>query len=149
LVSQITQENPTTIPQGAGGASSIGFHGELTPPVQLEQSVSLNVWQQILSAVGSGTTFHDHVSTFQGSQPVNITDELKRILDHFGTDGLTAMFAIWNGIVEGVWLDPFHNYIATVLSKARGDGFVIINSIGKSASMPGSRDCVDRGNCWQ
>jgi hypothetical protein len=39
------------------------------------------------------------------------------------------------GLVEGVWFDPFHNYTATVFSKATGDDddFVMINSFsGKS-----------------
>jgi hypothetical protein len=30
----------------------------------------------------------------------------------------SAKFIAMNGIVEGVWLDPFNNYIATVFSKA-------------------------------
>jgi hypothetical protein len=112
-------------------SSAVGLNGELTMPVQIEKPVSLEVWQEILSAVDSGTTFHDHVSTFQGSQAVNIPDELKKILDHFGTQGLTAVFAVRHGIVEGVWLDPFHNSIATIFSKASGDDddIVMIDSI--------------------
>ena len=100
-------------------------------PMTLQNPVSLEGWQQILIAVDSATTFHDHVSTFQGSQPVRITAELTKILEHFLTDVQTAIFAVRNRIVEGVWIDPFHNYIATIFSEATGDDddFVMINSV--------------------
>jgi hypothetical protein len=44
----------------------------------------------------------------------------------------TATFAVRSGLVEGAWLASYHNYIATVFSKAAGDDdddFVLINSI--------------------
>ena len=53
-------------------------------PLTLENLVTLEEWQQILSAVDSATTFHDHATTFKGSQAVRIPDDLQKILhrDH-------------------------------------------------------------------
>ena len=100
-------------------------------PLTLENPVTLEEWQQILSAVDSATTFHDHATTFKGSQAVRIPDDLQKILDQFGREVQTATFAVRHGLIEGAWLDPFHNYIETVFSKATGDDddFVMINSI--------------------
>ena len=100
-------------------------------PVKLESPVSLEIWQQILSAVDSATTFHDHATTFKGSQAARIPDDLQKILDQFGKEVQTATFAVRHSLVEGAWLDPFHNYITTVFSKATSDDddFVMINSI--------------------
>ncbi len=80
--------------------------------------------------VDSDTTFHDHPTAFQ--HPVRVPDELQQILDDFGDQTLTATFAVRHGVVEGVWIDPHHNYFATMFSKATGDedDFVMINSIG-------------------
>ena len=99
-------------------------------PLTLENPVTLEEWQQILSAVDSATTFHDHATTFKGSQGVRIPNDLQKILDQFRNEVHTATFAVRHGLVEGAWLDPFHNYIATVFSKTTGDDddFVMINS---------------------
>jgi hypothetical protein len=50
-------------------------------PLTLEKLVSYETWQKILTAVDPVTMFHDHVTTFKGSQPVNIPEELQKILD--------------------------------------------------------------------
>jgi NAD-dependent deacetylase len=111
-------------------------------PLTLENPVTLEKWQQILSAVDSATTFHDHATTFKGSQAVRLSDDLQKILDQFGKEVQTATFAVRHGLVEGAWLDPFHNYIATVFSKATGDDddFVVINSISGGPSHVSSLD---------
>jgi len=98
--------------------------------VRSERPISSEMWVDILRGVDSETTFHDHTTTFQ--TPVVVPDRLQKIIDDFGDHILTATFAIRNGLVEGVWIDPHHNYIATVFSKATGDDddFVMINSIG-------------------
>jgi hypothetical protein len=90
--------------------------------------------------VDSDTSFYDHTTAFQ--HPVLVPDRLQEILDDFGDQILTATFAIRNGLVEGVWIDPHHNYIATVFSKATGDDddFVMINSIGG-----GTDTCAESG----
>ncbi|MGO9267792.1 MAG: hypothetical protein ACLQBA_23375 [Candidatus Binataceae bacterium] len=78
----------------------------------------------------SAPEFHDYAFAFLGPQPLNITDELKQILDDFGSQRFTAVFAVRHGMVEAVWFDLFHNYLAIVFSKATGDDddFVMINS---------------------
>jgi hypothetical protein len=75
-------------------------------PLTLENPVTLEKWQQILSAVDSATTFHDHATTFKGSQAVRIPDDLQKILDQFGKEVQNATFAVRHGLVEGAWLDP-------------------------------------------
>jgi hypothetical protein len=87
----------------------------------------------MLHNVDPDTTFHDHVTAFQS--PVEIPDKLQTIFDDFGAQTLAASFAVRRGIVEGVWIDPHHNYIATVFRKAAGDDddFVMINSISRRA----------------
>ncbi len=54
--------------------------------VQLERPVSLELWQAVLSEMDSAAGFHDHAFAFEGPQPPNITDELKQILDDFGSE---------------------------------------------------------------
>lgn len=98
--------------------------------VRSEKPIPLEVWVDIMRRVDSDTTFHDYTTAFQ--HPVLVPDRLQEILDDFGEQILTATFAIRNGLVEGVWIDPHDNYIATVFSKTTGDDddFVMINSIG-------------------
>lgn len=100
-------------------------HLELTSPVTLE------TWQAVLRGTDSATIFQDHARTFQGSHQFNITIKLRQIIDDFGAQSLTAIFSVRHGMVEGVWIDPLHNYIATVFSKATGDDddVVLINSL--------------------
>ena len=116
--------------------------------VRVENPISSEKWQKFMLGVEPEITFHNHVSAFQGPQRVNIADKLKQILDDFGAQGLTAVFAVRHGMVEGLWIDPNHNYLATVFSKATGDDddFVMINSLsGRSADrskarrLPGTR----------
>ncbi len=99
-------------------------HLLLTSPVTLE------TWQSVLRGTDSATIFQDYAQTFQGSRQFNITIELQRIIDDFGIQSLTAIYSVRHGMVEGVWIDPLHNYIATVFSKATGDDddVVLINS---------------------
>jgi hypothetical protein len=86
--------------------------------------------------VDSATTFHDYATTFKGSQAVRIRNELQKILDYFGKEVRIATFAVRHGLVEGFWLRPFHNYIATVFNKATGDDddFVMIDLSGDRAT---------------
>jgi len=103
---------------------------------QLERPVSLELWQEVLSEMDSATGFHDHAFAFEGPQPLNITAELKEILEDFGPQRFTAVFAVRHGMVEAVWFDPVHNYLAIVFSKATGDedDFVMINSFSPGRS---------------
>ena len=100
-------------------------HLELTSPVPLE------TWQAVLRGTDSATIFQAYAQTFQGSRQFNITIELQRIIDAFRDQSLTAIYSVRHGMIEGVWIDPLHNYIATVFSKATGndDDAVLINSL--------------------
>ena len=51
-----------------------------------------------------------------------------------------AVYAVRNGMIEAVWLDPFHNYMAIVFTKASGDDedFVLIGSIGDGSGTSGA-----------
>jgi len=101
--------------------------------VRSEKPIPSEVWIDFMRHLDSDTTFHDHAAAFQ--HPVRVPDRLREIIDDFGDQARTAIFAIRNGLVEGVWIDPHHNYMATVFSKATGDDddFVMINSIGSGS----------------
>jgi hypothetical protein len=98
-------------------------------PMTLRNPVSLEGWQQILIAVDSATTFHDHVSTFQGSQPVRITAELTKILEHFRTDVQRPYSR--SGTTSSRASGSIPSTITSRFSEATGDNddFVMINSI--------------------
>jgi hypothetical protein len=100
-------------------------HLELTSPVLLE------AWQAVLRGVDSATLFQTYAQTFQGSRQFSITTELQQLIDDFGAESATAIYAVRHGMVEGVWIDHLHNYIATVFSKVSGDDedAVLINSL--------------------
>jgi hypothetical protein len=90
-----------------------------------------------------------YARTFKGS--VQITDELKNIVDDFGVTSHEAIFAVRNDTIEGVWFDPLHNYIATVFTKASGDAedCVLINSIAQSAdATSGAVDFLKSTERW-
>ena len=97
--------------------------------VKVGKPLSLELWQQLLSELDSATTFQDHAFTFEGPQPATITNELKQVVDDFGTQSLSAVFAVSHGMVKSVWLDPFHNYIAVPFSKANGDEYDLVTII--------------------
>jgi hypothetical protein len=103
-----------------------------TPPlirqhVQRSTPLGLDIWVDIMmSTLGATATFH------RGRPALHITDELSRLLDDFGDQCRDAVYAVRNGMIEAVWLDPFHNYVAIVFTKASGDDedCVLIGSIG-------------------
>jgi hypothetical protein len=97
---------------------------------ETEWPITLEYWQSWLRDVNATTTFHGYPSAFRGG--LKITNELQRLLDDFGEQTQQGVFAVRHGIVEGVWLDLHHNYVATVFTKASGDpkDCVLINSIG-------------------
>jgi hypothetical protein len=105
--------------------------GQIMQHLELTSPVGLEAWQEVLRGADSATVFQDHARTFHGPRHFNITNELKQLIDDFGAQSLTAIFSVRNGMVEGVWIDPLHNYIATVFSKATGDDedAVLINSL--------------------
>jgi hypothetical protein len=99
------------------------------PHVRSEKPISLEEWQEFLRHVDPETTFHDHERTFHS--PLEIPDRLQTIINDFGVQALAATFAVRHGVLEGVWINPHHNYIATVFRKSAGDedDFVMINSL--------------------
>jgi hypothetical protein len=102
--------------------------------VQRSTPLSLDIWMDMMmSTLGATATFH------RGRPPLHITEELSRLLDDFGDQCRDAVYAVGNGMIEAVWLDPFHNYTAIVFTKASGDDedCVLIGSIGDG---PGTSD---------
>ena len=97
---------------------------------ETERPITLECWQGWLLDVDATTTFHEYPSTLRGA--LRISNELQRLVDDFGEQTLEAVFAVRHGIVEGVWLDLHHNYVATIFTKASGDpeDCVLINSLG-------------------
>jgi hypothetical protein len=109
--------------------SALATHRNEAPQhLQLKNPVTLECWQGWLREADSATTFHDYPRTFRGS--VEITNELQQLLNDFGEQTRKGIFAVRHGIVEGVWLDPYHNYVAIAFRKASGDpeDCVLINS---------------------
>jgi hypothetical protein len=104
--------------------------------VQRSTPLGLDIWiDMMMSTLGDTATFH------RGRPALHITDELSRLLDDFGDQcrDADAVYAVSNGMIEAVWLDPFHNYTAIVFTKASGDDedCVLIGSIGDG---PGTSD---------
>jgi len=102
--------------------------------VQRSTPLGLENWIDIMtSTLGATATF------YRGRPALLITDELSRLLDDFGDQCRDAVYAVRNGMIEAVWLDPFHNYMAIVFTKASGDheDCVLIGSIGDG---PGASD---------
>ena len=99
--------------------------------LELTSTVSLKTWQSALQGTDATFVFQDHAQTFQTSRTFGISTELKKVVDDFGGQSEAAIFAIRYGMIEGVWVDPLHNYIAIVFSKAKGDDedVVLINSL--------------------
>jgi hypothetical protein len=100
--------------------------------VTLTKPVSLETWQTVLQGVDPDTTFHDYPTVFDGPQPCAIAARLKEILDEFGMQGATAVFAVRGQDITGFWVDSLHNYVAIAFKKATGDEFdgVLVNSVG-------------------
>jgi hypothetical protein len=87
--------------------------------VTLEAPVSLTVWWKTVHTALPDTTLHT-AAVFEG--PVKVSARLDEIIAELGPQGgLNAVFAVSNGWVEGVWFDPFHNFIALRFRKACGD----------------------------
>jgi hypothetical protein len=97
---------------------------------ETERPITPECWQSWLRDVDATTTFHEYASAFRGSLKISI--ELQQLLDDFGQQTQEAVFAVRRGVVEGVWLDLYHNYLAVVFTKASGDpaDCVLINSLG-------------------
>jgi hypothetical protein len=102
---------------------------------KLQKRITLSSWEEFMRDLDGTTTFHDYHSAFEGSQPFAITRELMKVLDQFGGQSRTAVFAVRKGRVDAFWLDDFHNHLAVVHSKASGDPFdgVAILSLSKEA----------------
>ena len=101
---------------------------------QRSTPLGLDIWVDIMmSTLGTTATFH------RGRPALHITDELSRLLDDFGEQCHDAVYAVRSGMIEAVWLDPFHNSMAIVFTKASGDDedCVLIGSIGDG---PGTSD---------
>jgi hypothetical protein len=113
--------------------------------VQLDTPLSLEDWQSFVHAWESATEFHDYEFAFEGIAPLTITDELKQILEDFGARGRQAVFAVRYATIEAFWLDPLHNYVAIVCTKASGDAedCVLTMSISPSTARGGA-GCSDR-----
>jgi hypothetical protein len=90
------------------------------PHVQLDIPLNLEERPRLMRICDSATAFRDYGFAFEEAQRVNIRDELKQMLDDFGTQGLKAAFPVRHGIVEG-WLDPLHNYVAIACTRTSGD----------------------------
>lgn len=87
----------------------------------LRKPFSCREWQSFLSKVDAATSFHDYTFAFGGACRFSITAELQQIVDDFGPQSHGAMYAVRNGMIESVWIDDYHDYIAIVFSKASGD----------------------------
>lgn len=89
--------------------------------LKLTKPYSCMEWQSFLSAVDPATSFHDYTFAFGGAFRFKVTVELQQIVDDFGPQSHGATYAIRNGMIESVWIDDYHHYIAIVFSKASGD----------------------------
>lgn len=101
-------------------------HLKLTKPFSREE------WQSFLSAADPATSFHDYTFAFGGACRFHIAAELRQIVDDFGPQSHGAIYAIRKGMIESVWIDDYHHYIAIVFSKVSGDpeDAVLVQSIG-------------------
>lgn len=89
--------------------------------LKLTKPFTRTEWQSFLSAVDPATSFHDYTFAFGSACRFNITAELRQVVDDFGPQSHGGTYAIRNGMIESVWIDDYHHYIATVFSKASGD----------------------------
>jgi len=89
--------------------------------LELEKPVSLVEWQATLTAMNSEITFQSYADALFDHPELKMTRELRAIVDDFGSASVDAVYSIRDGVVEGVWFDPYHNYVAVLLSRARGD----------------------------
>jgi len=113
------------------------------PHLKLKNPVALQQWWDILYRTDAiATTLCGHAAAFSRPGSHQISKELKSLLDDFGEQTLSATFAVRKGVVEGVWFDPFHNYVAFSLSKANGDpeDCTLITSISNDGSKPTPAD---------
>jgi hypothetical protein len=88
---------------------------------ELQAPAALSEWQAFLRAADSQVTFQDYRTLFEGPAPFTITDELRQIVEDFGPASREAVYALLGKEIYAVWIDPFHNYVAIVCTKAGGD----------------------------
>ena len=90
-------------------------HTELRAPVALSE------WQAFLRAADRQVAFQDFRTLFEGPTAFTITDELNQIVEDFGPTSRDAVYAVLDEEIYAVWIDPYHNYLAIVCTKASGD----------------------------
>ena len=89
--------------------------------LKLTKPFTCTEWESFLSALDPATSFHDYTFAFGGLCRFSITAELRQIVDDFGPQSHGATYAIRNGMIESVWIDDYHHYIAILFTKASGD----------------------------
>lgn len=89
--------------------------------LELRHPLALDTWRNTLLGADSGTSFHTHDSALKAAHGFGITPEFKRIIDDFGEQARAGIYAVRKRMIEAVWIDPFHNYMAVVFTKAGGD----------------------------
>ena len=88
---------------------------------ELQAPVALSEWQALLRAVDHQVAFQDYRTLFEGPAAVTITGELNQIIEDFEPSSREAVYAVLGNEIYAVWIDPFHNYLAIVCTKASGD----------------------------
>jgi hypothetical protein len=98
--------------------------------VRAKTPTRLSDWKAYIRRLDPAATFQDYATAIGCA--MNITPELKELVDDFGDQSRCAVFAVRHGMVEGVWLDAFHHYLAIVFTQASGDpeDCVLITSFG-------------------
>jgi len=89
--------------------------------LELRHPLSLETWRETLLGMDASTFFHTHNAVFNTAHAFGITAELKQIIDDFGERARAATYAVRNRMIEAVWIDPSHNYMAIAFTKASGD----------------------------
>jgi hypothetical protein len=90
-------------------------HTELQAPVELSE------WQAFVRSADPEVAFQDYLTLFEGPARFTITDELNRIVDDFRPASRDAVYAVLGEEIYALWIDPLHNYLAVVCTKASGD----------------------------
>ena len=88
---------------------------------ELQAPVALSDWQAYLRAVDPAVIFQDYQTLYEGPTRFTVTDELNQIVEDFGSASHEAVYAVLGEEIYAVWIDPFHNYLAVVCTKASGD----------------------------
>jgi hypothetical protein len=100
--------------------------------VRVDRAVAIENWQDFMAGVFPGCTFRNFAGAFEGTETRQIAPRLQEILSEFGEQRRTAVFAVHEDAIVGLWVDPHHNYVAIKFSKASGDEFdgFMVNSLG-------------------